>query len=322
MDRRRFLHLATAAAALGPSLGVASVARTQANAKARQISFQRWQANADLVFDYRLADYEGREVRLGFRLPARVVDESRRQVSVFTNEALADYVEAALRNYVDRTAPGMTVEILRQPRRLEFVVRGTSQDAVDRLSAELEREYQRAEREYLQEGFLVADGRKVFIDYGRIVGFYAPLLRPAAQAIAQAATGGGTMGRLNLALALLQTIPYDPLDSRDVESGFDFVTPPTLFDINMGDCDSKAVALAAILRTLIGGARQIMVLLPQHAVLGIELTARGGDATLSHEGRQYLLLEPAGPAPFPPGRLFPDSARDINAGRVERVAVL
>src|SRR5690606_16637035 len=133
MDRRRFLHLAAVAVAVGAP----GLVQAQANAKARQISFQRWQANTDIVFDYRLADYTGKQLRLGFRLPARVVDESRRQVSVFTNEALADYVEAALRHHVARTAPELTVEIVRRPRELKWFVKGASQAEVDRASAEL-----------------------------------------------------------------------------------------------------------------------------------------------------------------------------------------
>jgi hypothetical protein len=312
MRRRHFLGLAPATLLLAPSL-------LSAREQARQLSFQRWQADSDVVFDYRLADYAGRQLRLGFRLPGRVIDESRRLVSAFSNETLADYVEAALRNYVGRNAPDVTVEIRREARRLEFVVRGHSQKDVDRVSAALSREYDRAERQYLQENFLVADGRKVFIDYGRIVSYYAPVLRPVAHAVASASNGAGPTGRLELALALLQTIPYDALDSRDIESGFDFITPPTLFDANKGDCDSKAVALAAILRGLIDNARQIIVVLPQHAVLGIDMPAKGGEQTLNHGGRQYLLMEPAGPAPFRPGQIFPATAAELKAGRIERV---
>ena len=313
MRRRRFLELGSAALLLGGALPAL------ARAQARQVSFQRWQANSDIVFDYRLIDYLGKELRLGFRLPVRVVDDSRRLVSAFSNEALADYVEAALRNYVARTSPGISVEILREPRRLEFVVRGPSQLEVDRVSAGLGREYDRAEQEFLVQNFLALDGRKVFIDYGRVVAHYAPILRPAAQAIASASNGAAVEGRLALALALIQTIPYDELDGRDVESGFDFVTPPTLFDTNKGDCDSKAVALAAILHGLVVDAHMVLVLLPNHAVLGIDLPAGRDARTLRHGGRQYLLMEPAGPAPYRPGQVFPNSAADLNSGRIERI---
>ena len=315
LRRRSLLGLGAAAAAVAAFPAAARL-------PARQVSFQRWQANTDMVFDYRIVDFAGADHRLGFRLPVNVIDRSRYLVSPFTNEGLADFVEAALRHHVARMAPGVAIDIVRQPRRLEFVVRGTSQSEVDRISAGLNREYARAEREYLQQGFLVVDERKVFIDYPRIVARYAPVLRPAGHAIANASRGRGVLGRLNLALALIQTIPYDELLSRDVESGVDFVTPPVLFDTNKGDCDSKAVALAAILSTLIEGSRTVIVLLPNHAVLGIDLPARGGERTLRHGGRQFLLMEPAGPAPFLPGQLFPTSAADLDAGRVERVAEL
>jgi hypothetical protein len=312
MQRRRFLALAAGSLLLGG-------APASAQERARQISFQRWQANSDIVFDYRLADYAGKEVRLGFRLPARVIDDSRRLVSAFTNEGLADYVEAALRNYVGRHAPDAAVEIRRQPRRLEFVVHGSSQQEVGSVMAALKREHDRAEREFLHQGFLALDDRKVFIDYGRIVAHYAPVLRPAAHAIASATNGASAIGRLELALALIQTIPYDQLDGRDIESGFDFVTPPTLFDINKGDCDSKAVALAAIAHTLIAGTRMIVVVFANHALLGVELPGRESDWTMGHEGRRYLLMEPAGPAPLRPGKVFPASAADLRAGHIERV---
>ena len=49
--------------------------------RARQISFQRWQADSDVVFDYRLADYAGKELRLGFRLPGRVIGVPARSMT-------------------------------------------------------------------------------------------------------------------------------------------------------------------------------------------------------------------------------------------------
>ena len=63
----------------------------------------------------------------------------------------------------------------------------------------------------------------------------------------------------------------------------------------------------------------VLVLLPNHAVLGIDLPAGRDARTLRHGGRQYLLMEPAGPAPYRPGQVFPNSAADLNAGRIERI---
>ncbi|MGE3906262.1 MAG: hypothetical protein AB7F36_09935 [Reyranellaceae bacterium] len=313
MDRRRFLLLGSAAATL-------AAAPAGAGLPARQLSFRRRPANGAIEFSYSLLDFFGRKQSIAFALPVDVVQAARRQI-VFSETAISRHVEAALRDAALQQSLDISIRFDRRADGFGWSIEGRS-DQVEAAMTALKSEERRAVEDYLARNFLASDGNLVSPDYARLVAHYHPILEPAAQAIAAAEMAGGTAGRLDLALALIQTIPYDELRTRDVESGFDFVTPPTLLETNKGDCDSKAVALASILRSLLPAARMIMVLLPRHAVLGIDLPARGGDRTLRHDGRQYLLMEAAGPAPYRVGALFPASEAEIVAGRVERIVTL
>ncbi len=313
MDRRRFILLGSAAF-VGSSMPAA------AGLPARQLSFRRRPANGAIEFSYSLLDFAGRKQNIAFALPSEVVQQARRQI-VFSETAISRHVEAALRDAALQQSLDISIRFNRRDGGFGWSIEGRP-DQVEVAMTALKAEEQRAVQDYLERNFLASQGNLVSPDYARLVAHYHPIVDPAAQAVAAAEIAGGTAGRLDLALALIQTIPYDELRTRDVESGFDFVTPPTLFETNKGDCDSKAVALAALLRSLLPAARTIMVLLPRHAVLGIDLPARGGDRTLRHEGRQYLLMEAAGPAPYRVGTLFPASAAEIAAGRVERIVAL
>ena len=314
MDRRRFLLAGSAAAAM------LAASPAAAGLPARQLRFRRRPANGAIEFSYSLLDFAGRKQSIAFALPAEVVQEARRQI-VFSENAISRHVEAALRDAALQQSLDVSIRFNRRDGGFGWSIEGRSEQVEAAMTA-LKAEERRAVEDYLTRNFLASEGNLVSPDYARLVAHYHPILEPVAQAISAAEMAGGTAGRLDLALALIQTIPYDELRTRDVESGFDFVTPPTLLETNKGDCDSKAVALAAILRSLLSAARTIMVLLPRHAVVGIDLPARGGDRTLRHEGRQYLLMEAAGPAPYRVGTLFPASEMEISAGRVERIVTL
>lgn len=80
---------------------------------------------------------------------------------------------------------------------------------------------------------------------------------------------------------------------------------------NQGDCDSKTVLMASLIRSLIPDVKMVMIFLPSHALLGISLPFRTDEETLDIDGVDYLLMEPTGPAKIPLGEVANSSARDI-----------
>lgn len=117
-------------------------------------------------------------------------------------------------------------------------------------------------------------------------------------------------GKARHALEFIQSIPY----SRDTPNGADFQTPIGMFTQNKGDCDTKSVALAAILREL--GIDSVMVVIPEHMFMGVEVTPLPGDHVFSHGGKTFVGVEPAGEG-YPIGRVGPDSASGLHNGGAE-----
>jgi hypothetical protein len=117
-------------------------------------------------------------------------------------------------------------------------------------------------------------------------------------------------GKARHALEFIQSIPY----SRDTPNGADFQTPIGMFTQNQGDCDTKSVALAAMLREF--GINSVMVVIPEHMFMGVEVPAVPGDHTFSHNGKTYVGVEPAGEG-FPIGQVGPESLAGMHGGQAE-----
>ena len=103
----------------------------------------------------------------------------------------------------------------------------------------------------------------------------------------------------------LQQIPYQDLSDRAKSAGSSFNPPLKLLQENQGDCDSKAVLLAALVRMLLPDVKLAMIYLPQHAMLALQLPVKSSDDAVTIDGREYLLLDPTGPALLPPGEIGP-----------------
>ena len=117
-------------------------------------------------------------------------------------------------------------------------------------------------------------------------------------------------------LDFIQAIPYQLLDSQSGRSGKGFLSPRQVLEQNRGDCDSKVTLMAALLAQRFPELKQAMVFVPGHALLGVALPAKPGEATLSRAGETYLLMEPTGPAQLPMGQLAPTSKTLVDSGQL------
>ena len=117
-------------------------------------------------------------------------------------------------------------------------------------------------------------------------------------------------------LDFVQAIPYRLLDSQSGRSGKGFLSPRQVLEQKRGDCDSKVTLMAALLAQRFPELKQAMVFVPGHALLGVALPAKPGEATLSRAGETYLLMEPTGPAQLPMGQLAPTSKTLVDSGQL------
>lgn len=157
--------------------------------------------------------------------------------------------------------------------------------------------------------------RAVKPDHPRFVKESRAFLLPVAQAIyEQLEKDSSPRAYVNLLLSWLQSIPYDTIENRITSNGSGYLPPAQVITGNIGDCDSKTVLAASLMRSLLPKLSMVMIYLPDHALLGAALPRRDHESYVTINGVDYLLMEPTGPALFPAGEIAPSSAQHIDSG--------
>lgn len=119
----------------------------------------------------------------------------------------------------------------------------------------------------------------------------------------------------------IQTIPYNELQNRVNSNGAGFVSPKDLLIYNQGDCDSKSTLMASILKAYSNNIDVRMVYLPQHALLAIAMQGRKNEHTLTFNKRQYVLVEPTGPAQYKLGEIDQNSALALRNKQFDTISL-
>ena len=162
-----------------------------------------------------------------------------------------------------------------------------------------------------KRGILV-DEQSIRPDYAWIVQHTAPHLKPLAEAVveewrrsAPAAKSSdvprpGNIIRSTATLEALtsfvqRALPYQSIPSvPGARERCGVRTPGPSLKLG-SDCDSKALLLAALLRSVDAGIPIVLVSLKvgdrPHMLIGVGAPARACDAILDHRGRRYVLIE-------------------------------
>lgn len=294
---------------------------------AKQLAFYH---QGDLL-NYQWQTPDGQVLRLQSKLSA----QTRVPALIDWRPAMADaYVYRALMQDATSQYPAQRFELHRQNG--QWQMRYQVADAA--LGAEISQwlEQQRTQRwaEYLTQHYFVQDqdtlGRPlVRYDYARLVQTLAPELATLAtqlQAVTEQAqpqqsppNAGDQRRLIGWMLDFVQSIPYRALGSSSTERGLSFLLPRQVLAQNVGDCDSKMVLMAALLRSRFPKLPVTLVLVPNHALLAVGMAAQAGDQQLPNNGG--VLLEVAGPGLYPPGQVAPTTQRYLDSGQVQAIAV-
>lgn len=103
--------------------------------------------------------------------------------------------------------------------------------------------------------------------------------------------------RVEAVFRFIQAIPYETIP--DLTDGKDRcgLRTPLLTLLRGGDCDSKSVLMASLLRAACLAECVVVTLQMKdgtgHAILGVRVPARDGDRTIQHEGQIFVLAEAA-----------------------------
>jgi hypothetical protein len=124
-------------------------------------------------------------------------------------------------------------------------------------------------------------------------------LEDCARAVLDQVRGGTLRQALGVMLAFYQELRYELPPEEPGREIVGLWVPPDVLVRGAGDCDSKSLALCAFWRRL--PSRSIIVLVPRHALVGIEATPAPGERFVRLGNRYFVLAEPAGPGKNPPG---------------------
>jgi hypothetical protein len=297
-------------------LAVAVLLAFGGGAHAQQLDFKRESRSGDEKLAFRWRDLDKREYTTAFTLTKAAIRQSEAAFREFSLNDMWRVLEADLRDEAAKFGQNTQLTVTRTRNGLDWSVRGPDPQASQLLMRKLRERFTRSKKEYLATYLRhPIDDRLIMVDFAAATtALQGPMTAVARALGATPKIADSDRARIALALAFFQEVPYALLEDK-VRQGGDFLPAPALLAQNRGDCDSKAVALAAVLRTYAPSRKLVIVTMPEHAILAADLPAEPGDQTIRTQGRQYVALEAAGPALVPVGRVGGHTAKFLREGR-------
>ncbi|HTG31537.1 MAG TPA: hypothetical protein VLB76_01300 [Thermoanaerobaculia bacterium] len=280
--------------------------------------FQRDDAGERLRLTYGFIDYSGRARHVSCEIDKRVYDSDVTSFG-YSEDELNGVVGEGLREVFEREAelrevrPYVRFEIQDGTgyRWRWWAPGGLEPAAADRLEARLrsfdewmEQDFPRKKEEligrYLHQRGLRMKRETIEIDYQQAVERDTGPLQDCFEALRQAGEGKSDRRLLGTFLSFFQELRYELPPT--VERGrhiLGFRPPSAVLVRGAGDCDSKSAAFCALWRHR--PERAILILVPGHALVGVEGKPRAGEAYVRLGNRYFVLCEVAGPGKIPPG---------------------
>lgn len=279
------------------------------HAHAAQTDFNVFADARTVTYRFGWIGHDGKPYKSFFRLARNDVETSAKDFQPFDNVAASKYVSEVINAYnAQRKRQGVKMDMAIVGDRVKF-------SATEMTQADFNAEVKnvKAMRKKAMDTFIASNlytkvtDTSVMPDHKRIASMYVGRMRTVAESLARSSPSYDPRARINTVLSFLQALPYDTLDDRTTSNGAGFVTPIQLLTQNKGDCDSKAVAMASILRNLYPKLRIVMIYIPGHAFVGLKMDPEPNDVALKIGKHKFVLAEPVGPARVPLGQIAPDS---------------
>uniref|UniRef100_A0A486XTH0 Uncharacterized secreted protein n=1 Tax=Rheinheimera sp. BAL341 TaxID=1708203 RepID=A0A486XTH0_9GAMM len=248
--------------------------------------------------------------KLAFTISNSVIATHFRQFRRFSPALLQQYlwrdIKAHVANY-----PGARIQRQDAVDTLRYRLQLRDQNLLQRLQQELEHVIDQRTAYYLQQEYYyqhpLALGEQVIIpDHVRFAQDSLRDLLPVAEALHSTLQNMPSRDSVNYISHWIQQIPYQDLSDRQRSSGNSFSPPLALLQQHRGDCDSKTVLLATLLRLLLPDVKLAFIYLPEHAMLAVQLPVTATDDAVSIKNQRYLLVDPTGPALLPAGEVSPE----------------
>lgn len=264
-------------------------------------------------FSYTLLDGK----TLNFSLDNQLLERYRNRIR-YRPELAEQYVRhGMLRFAASQQQAGLRMQFTPSNLPLRVDVTGSDTQKVQALQQRLASEQQRLLNEYLhkhQYRFQEDSRKKTWVVQDHPAHYQQAQqdLAPVAQAIV------GLYGNQNIrqvAAALtswVEQIPYQNLEDRRTSPGAGYSAPVEVIFQNQGDCDSKAVLWAAIMRQIFPKLPLALVYFDDHAMVGARIPPIRDEVSIPHHSFNLLLIDATGPAQANIGYPNPDYLDEIR----------
>ncbi len=191
---------------------------------------------------------------------------------------------------------------------LQYSVHAAEPEKARQISATLVAEQNKAMNDYLAKGYyyLLNDpvkGKGVIPDHLLFMRDALGQLQPVADAFI-ANYGKSNIRQIAAQLtAWIQQIPYRDLDNRLESNGNGYAPPAQLIFDHSGDCDSKAVLWATVMRLIFPTMMIKIIYLPNHAVIAAQVPATDTEQVIDFADSSLLLIDTTGPAQLKLGQV-------------------
>ena len=271
----------------------------------------------DGALEYRFTNFNGDEVALYGRIRSADVRASVAEFGI-TQKDLADFdaeYQHTRRQAVAEANAALetgTVEAATEAE-LERKLRAIDKhnDAIeaelDVTLAKIDADATRKRVELYAAKGLTVRGKKYYADIPLMVKRNTRRVRSYAKALSVHGKNQGYSRRdlVGAVTSMAQTaIRYQvpPAISADGRDTAGVLTPPESLSMGWGDCDSKTAVAAAILANW-EDVRMLGVGIPNHYLMAVQQVPVSGEIYIEHGGLPYVLIETAGPAWLPPGKV-------------------
>ena len=289
--------------------------------EAKQISFSKKLQDDQYLFKYQWLDHDNLVQSMSFSLTKAALFERFRMLKTYQSEfAQKSIMRTVKKQLRQQPLNGAQAFFQKQDGKMVIQVKGLEDNKVALAYQKIKEIEQKAIAQYFKSNyyqqFTTHDQQTgVMVDHVNIAIDSVADLKALKPVILAKVAIENIRKVTNYVLSFVQSIPYSTLESRITSSGAGFSPPAKLLWENQGDCDSKMTLTATILRALMPRIDMAMIYIDQHAFIGIAIPANAGEMTIEHQGVEYLLGEPTGPALYELGKLAPEAELAVKQGR-------
>jgi hypothetical protein len=294
---------------------------------AAQLSFAKDKMDKDISFSYQWLDHSNAKQNLKFSLPKQQVHQQVHRK--FIPEIAQKYVYLELHKAARKIDPRQArIEIQKRAQNISVKVTSPNAKLVQKWQQSMQRSEEQAFTRYLADHYYSRFNTPlgqvgVKPDHLRYIVENTAVLKPLAQAFVEnVPKTSAPRDYVNLMLSWVQSIPYNTLENRLESNGGGYLPPLSVVANNQGDCDSKSTLMATLLRAWRPQVKMVMIYLPGHALLGINLPGQKNEKTFDVGGIEYLMMEPTGPAAMALGAIGLSSERHIASGMLSYQTIL